>query len=124
MIKYTELVMEHFKSPRNLGKIKNADAVATKGSKACGDEMTMYLKVKNNVIVDAKFESYGCAANIATASMLTELVKGKTIEEAEKIEWRDIVISLGGLPNPKFHCSNLAIETLRAAIRTYKEKKK
>ncbi|MCX7813226.1 MAG: iron-sulfur cluster assembly scaffold protein [Pseudothermotoga sp.] len=119
MLKYTELVLDHFKNPRNLGKIENADAEATEGSVACGDMMTVYLKIEDNRIVDIKFESYGCAANIATASMMTEVVKGLTLEEAKKITWRDIVERLGGLPPVKYHCSNLAIDTLRKAIEVY-----
>jgi len=113
MLKYTELVLDHFKNPRNLGRIENPDAEATEGSIACGDMMTVYLKIENNKIVDIKFESYGCAANIATASMMTEVVKGLTLEEAKNITWKDIVERLGGLPPVKYHCSNLAIDTLR-----------
>lgn len=119
MLKYTELVLDHFKNPRNLGRIENADAQATEGSVACGDMMTVYLKVEDGKIVDIKFESYGCAANIATASMMTEVVKGMTLEEAKKITWKDIVERLGGLPPVKYHCSNLAVDTLRKAIEVY-----
>jgi len=121
-MKYTKLVLKHFRSPKNIGKIKNADAKATEGSVVCGDMMTMYLKIKNNIIKDAKFESYGCAANIATASILTTMIKGKTVEEAEKLTWKDIIKQLGGLPPLKFHCSNLAIETLHSAIKKWKKK--
>lgn len=121
--RYTEKVIEHFKDPHNTGKIKDADAVATEGSLACGDMMTIYIKEKDGVIEEAKFESYGCAANIATASMVTDIVKGKTLEEAEMITWKDIVKELGGLPAVKNHCSNLAVETLHSAIRTLKERK-
>lgn len=123
-MKYTELVLKHFRSPKNIGKIKNADAKATEGSVMCGDMMTMYLKIKNNIIKDAKFESYGCAANIATASILTTMIRGKTIEQAEKLTWKDIIKQLGGLPPLKFHCSNLAIETLHSAIKKWKKKNK
>lgn len=119
MLKYTELVLDHFKNPRNLGRIENADAEATEGSIACGDMMTVYLKVEDGKIVDIKFESYGCAANIATASMMTEVVKGLTLEEAKKITWKDIIERLGGLPPVKYHCSNLAVDTLRKAIEVY-----
>lgn len=119
MLKYTELVLDHFKNPRNLGRIENADAEATEGSVACGDMMTVYLKVEDGKIVDIKFESYGCAANIATASMMTEVVKGLTLEEAKKITWKDIIERLGGLPPVKYHCSNLAVDTLRKAIEVY-----
>jgi len=123
-MKYTELVLKHFRSPKNIGKIKNADAKATEGSVMCGDMMTMYLKTKNNIIKDAKFESYGCAANIATASILTTMIRGKTVEQAEKLTWEDIIKQLGGLPPLKFHCSSLAIETLRSAIKKWKKKNK
>lgn len=119
MLKYTELVLDHFKNPRNLGRIENADAEATEGSVACGDMMTVYLKIEDGKIVDIKFESYGCAANIATASMMTEVVKGLTLEEAKKITWKDIIERLGGLPPVKYHCSNLAVDTLRKAIEAY-----
>ncbi len=121
-MKYTKLVLKHFRSPKNIGKIKNADAKATEGSVVCGDMMTMYLKIKNNIIKDAKFESYGCAANIATASILTTMIRGRTVEEAEKLTWEDIIKQLGGLPPLKFHCSNLAIETLHSAIKKWKKK--
>jgi len=121
--RYTEKVIEHFKDPHNTGKIDDPDAVATEGSLACGDMMTIYIKEKDGVIEDVKFESYGCAANIATASMVTDIVKGKTLDEAEKITWKDIVEELGGLPKVKNHCSNLAVETLHSAIRKLKEKK-
>ncbi|ABV33283.1 MULTISPECIES: iron-sulfur cluster assembly scaffold protein [Pseudothermotoga] len=121
MLKYTELVLDHFKNPRNLGKIENADAEATEGSIACGDMMTVYLKVEDDRITDIKFESYGCAANIATASMMTEVVKGLTLEEAKKLNWKEIVERLGGLPQVKYHCSNLAVDTLRKAIKEYEE---
>lgn len=121
--RYTEKVIDHFKDPHNTGKIENADAVATEGSLACGDMMTIYLKQEDGVITEVKFESYGCAANIATASMVTDIVKGKTLEEAEKITWKDIVDELGGLPKVKNHCSNLAVETLHSAIKILRERK-
>ena len=121
--RYTEKVVEHFRNPHNTGKIEDADAVATEGSMACGDVMTIYIKEKDGVIEDIKFESYGCAANIATASMVTDIVKGKSLEEAEKLSWKDIVEELGGLPAIKYHCSNLAVDTLHSAIRTLREKK-
>lgn len=121
--RYTKKVIEHFKNPKNTGKIEDADAVATEGSLACGDMMTIYIKEKDDVIEEVKFESYGCAANIATASMVTQIVKGKTLDEAEKITWKDIVDELGGLPTIKNHCSNLAVETLHSAIRVLREKK-
>ena len=121
--RYTEKVIDHFKDPHNTGKIENADAVATEGSLACGDMMTIYIKEKDGVIDEVKFESYGCAANIATASMVTDIVKGKTLEEAEKITWKDIVNELGGLPKVKNHCSNLAVETLHSAIKVLRDRK-
>lgn len=121
--RYTKKVIEHFKNPKNTGKIEDPDAVATEGSLACGDMMTIYIKEKDDVIEEVKFESYGCAANIATASMVTQIVKGKTLDEAEKITWKDIVDELGGLPTIKNHCSNLAVETLHSAIKVLREKK-
>lgn len=121
--RYTEKVIEHFKEPHNAGKINDADSVASEGSLACGDMMTIYIKEKDGIIEDIKFESYGCAANIATASMMTDIVKGKTLEEAQKITWKTIVEELGGLPLVKNHCSKLAVETLRSAIRKLREEK-
>jgi len=121
--RYTEKVIDHFKNPHNTGKIDDADAIATEGSLACGDMMTIYIIEKDGVIEDVKFESYGCAANIATASMVTDIAKGKTLEEAEKMTWKDVVDKLGGLPAVKNHCSNLAVETLHSAIRKLREEK-
>ena len=123
-IEYSDLVIEHFRNPRNVGEIEDADAVATEGSPACGDLVTIYLKVdpKTHKITDIKFKSYGCASNIATASMMTEVVKGKTIEEAKKITWKEITEALGGLPPVKVHCSVLAVDALKAAIREYEKK--
>ena len=121
--RYTEKVIEHFKEPHNAGKITDADAVASEGSLACGDMMTIYIKEKDGVIEDIKFESYGCAANIATASMMTDIVKGKTLEEVQKITPKTIVEKLGGLPLVKNHCSKLAVETLHSAIRKLREEK-
>ncbi len=121
---YTKKVMKYFTHPKNVGEIKNADAKIMEGSLACGDMISLYLKIdpKTRVIRDIKFKSYGCAANIATTSIMTELAKGKTIEEAKKIEFRDITKSLGGLPPMKIHCSVLAIDALKSAIRNYEEK--
>ena len=121
--RYTEKVIEHFKEPHNAGKINDADSVASEGSLACGDMMTIYIKEKDGIIEDIKFESYGCAANIATASMMTDIVKGKTLEEAQKITWKTIVEELDGLPLVKNHCSKLAVETLHSAIRKLREEK-
>ncbi|MGE5627448.1 MAG: iron-sulfur cluster assembly scaffold protein [Solirubrobacterales bacterium] len=121
---YNDIVLEHFKNPRNIGRIEDADGKATEGSPACGDMVSLYIKVddKTKIITDIKFESYGCASNIATASIITELAKGKTIDEAKKITWKDASEALGGLPSIKVHCSVLAVESLRAAILNYEEK--
>jgi NifU-like protein involved in Fe-S cluster formation len=121
---YSEIVMEHFRHPRNVGRIEDADAKSVEGSPACGDMVAVYLKVdpETHVITDIKFESYGCASNIATGSIITELAKGKTIEEAKKLTWKDAAEALGGLPPLKVHCSVLAIDGLRAAIENYEEK--
>lgn len=121
---YNDIVLEHFKNPRNIGRIQDADGKATEGSPACGDMVSLYLKVddETKVITDIKFESYGCASNIATASIITELAKGKTIDEAKKITWKEASEALGGLPSIKVHCSVLAVESLRAAILNYEEK--
>ena len=119
---YTDKVMEHFRNPRNMGEILNADGVGTVGNPVCGDLMTMYIKVKNDRIVDIKFKTYGCGAAIATSSMTTELAKGKTLEEAIKITRASVADSLGGLPKVKMHCSNLAADALHAAIEDYREK--
>jgi len=120
---YTEQVMEHFRNPRNLGEIPDADGVGTVGNPVCGDLMTIYIKVKGNHIEDIKFKTFGCGAAIATSSMITELAKGKTLEEAMKISRGDVADSLGGLPPIKMHCSNLAADGLHAAIQDYLKKK-
>jgi nitrogen fixation protein NifU and related proteins len=121
---YSELVMEHFRNPHNVGEIEDADAKSVEGSPACGDMVAIYLKVddETQVITDIKFESYGCASNIATGSIITELAKGKTLEEAKKISWKEAADELGGLPAIKTHCSVLAVDGLRAAIQNYEEK--
>ena len=120
---YTEKVMDHFKNPRNVGKLEDANAKATEGSPACGDMVSVYLKVNEETkrIDDVKFESYGCASNIATGSIITELAKGKTIDEAKQITWKQASEELGGLPPIKAHCSVLAVDGLRAAIENYEE---
>ncbi len=125
-IKYTAKVIEHFKNPHNIGTIENADACATEGSPACGDEITVYLKIDKATdrIEDVKFQSYGCASNIATGSIITDLAKGKTIDEAEAITWKQAADELGGLPPVKMHCSVLAVDGLRSAIRKYKKEQK
>lgn len=120
---YTDIVKDHFFNPRNVGEIPNADGVGTVGNPTCGDVMTIYIKVKDNRISDIKFKTYGCAAAIASSSMATELVKGKTIEEALKLTRDDVAKELGGLPAVKMHCSNLASDALREAIKDYKKKK-
>lgn len=121
---YSELVMEHFRNPRNVGRIEDADAKAMEGSPACGDMVAVYLKVdpETQRIDDIRFESYGCASNIATGSIITELAKGKTIEEAKDISWKQASEALGGLPPIKTHCSVLAVDGLRAAIQNYEER--
>jgi len=121
---YSELVMEHFKHPHNVGRIEDADAQAIEGSPACGDMVAVYLKVDQESlrITDIKFESYGCASNIATGSIITDLAKGKTIEEARNISWQQAADALGGLPPIKTHCSVLAVDGLRAAIQNYEER--
>jgi len=121
--KYTEKVLDHFKNPRNIGEIKDADGIGTVGNPTCGDVMTIYIKVKNNKIEDIKFKTYGCAAAIASSSIATELVKGKTLEEALKLTRNDVANELGGLPSYKMHCSNLAADALKKAIEDYKKKK-
>jgi len=121
---YTDIVLEHFRHPRNVGKIENPDGKATEGSPACGDMVSVYIKVdpKTNTIADVKFESYGCASNIATGSIITELAKGKTLDEAKNITWKEASDALGGLPKIKAHCSVLAVEGLRSAIQNYEER--
>jgi nitrogen fixation NifU-like protein len=118
---YSKRVLELFRNPKNLGRMENPDAEAMAGSLACGDMIAIYLKVEGGTerILDASFESYGCAANIAAASTLTEMAKGKTLEEAWRISWKDISDELGGLPSVKFHCGILAVGAMRRAIRAY-----
>ena len=121
---YSKKLLEYFRHPKNVGAIKNPDAKATEGSPACGDMVTLYLKVdkKTKRIKDIKFESYGCASNIASGSIITEMAKGKTLDEAKKITWKQAADKLGGLPPIKVHCSVLAVDGLRAAIGNYEEK--
>ena len=121
---YSEIVMEHFKNPRNVGRIDDPDAKSVEGSPACGDMVAVYLKVdeETQTIADIKFESYGCASNIATGSIITELAKGKTLKEAKAITWKEASDALGGLPPIKTHCSVLAVDGLRAAIQNYEER--
>ena len=121
---YTEKVMEHFQNPRNVGEIPDASGVGTVGNAACGDIMKIYIKVEDDKIVDAKFKTFGCGAAIATSSMCTEMVKGKTIAEALAITREQVAEELGGLPPVKMHCSNLAADALHAAINEYQCKQK
>lgn len=116
--------MEHFMNPRNVGEIEDADGIGEVGNPVCGDLMTIYIKVKDNIITDIKFMTFGCGAAIATSSMVTELVKGKTIEEALKVTNKDVADELEGLPPLKMHCSLLAEQGLKAAIEDYRKKKK
>ncbi|NHJ86261.1 MAG: DUF59 domain-containing protein [Asgard group archaeon] len=121
---YSEKVLEHFKNPRNVGEIEDPDGKAVEGSPACGDMVELTIKVdeKTKKITDIKFKSYGCASNIATGSIITELAKGKTLDEAKQISWKTASEELGGLPAIKAHCSVLAVSSLREAIRNYEEK--
>ena len=121
---YSQKVMEHFQNPRNVGEIENPDGIGHVGNPVCGDIMELYIKVKDNIIVDAKFKTFGCGAAIATSSMVTELVKGKTVDEALKISNRAVAEALGGLPKIKMHCSILAEQALRSAIDDYLKKSK
>jgi NifU-like protein involved in Fe-S cluster formation/metal-sulfur cluster biosynthetic enzyme len=121
---YSKKVLEHFMHPHNVGKMEQPDAVATEGSPACGDMVKLYLKVddKNQTIVDVKFESYGCASNIATGSIITDLAMGKTLQEAKKLNWKNAAEALGGLPPVKVHCAVLAVDALRTAIENYENR--
>ena len=121
---YSEQVMDHFRNPRNIGEMENPDGVGHVGNPTCGDIMELYIKVKDNVITDAKFRTFGCGAAIATSSMVTEMVKGKTLEEALEISNKAVAEALGGLPPVKMHCSVLAEEALRSAIDDYRSKQK
>lgn len=121
---YSEQVMEHFMHPHNVGRIEEPDAKAIEGSPACGDMVAVYLRVdpESHAITEIKFESYGCASNIATGSIITDLAKGKTIDEAKEITWQQAADALGGLPAIKTHCSVLAVDGLKAAIQNYEER--
>ncbi|MBM3243697.1 MAG: Fe-S cluster assembly scaffold protein NifU [Candidatus Omnitrophica bacterium] len=116
---YSEKVMEHFQHPRNVGEIADASGVGTVGNVICGDVMKMYLKIENNIIVDVKFKTFGCGAALATSSMVTEMVKGKSIEDALKVTNKAVAEALGGLPPVKMHCSVLAEQALRSALKDY-----
>ena len=121
-MEYTEQVMDHFRNPRNMGEMEDASGVGTVGNAKCGDIMRFYIKVENDVIVDVKFKTFGCGAAIATSSKATELIKGKTIDEALKVTNQAVMEALGGLPPVKVHCSVLAEEALQAAIQDYKDR--
>ena len=121
-MEYSEKVVEHYTNPRNVGKIENASGIGEVGNPVCGDIMKMFIKVENNVIVDVKFKTFGCGAAIATSSISTEMIKGKTIEEALKLKNTDVVNNLGGLPPAKLHCSVLAEEAIHEAIADYYRK--
>ena len=120
---YNEIVMDVFKNPKNVGEIENPDGIGTVGNASCGDIMQISLKIENDIIVDAKFKTFGCAAAIATSSTATEMVKGMTVEEALKLTNRRVVEALGGLPAQKLHCSVLAEEAIKKAIEDYRSKK-
>ena len=119
---YSDKVMEHFKNPRNVGEIENADGVGHVGNPVCGDIMELYIKVNNNHIVDAKFKTFGCGAAIATSSMVTEMVKGMSLEEALEVSNKTVAEALDGLPPVKMHCSVLAEEAIKSAIEDYLKK--
>ncbi|SEO26064.1 Fe-S cluster assembly scaffold protein NifU [Propionispora vibrioides] len=120
---YTDKVMDHFTNPRNVGEIKNASGIGEVGNAKCGDIMRIYLDVENDIIRDVKFKTFGCGAAIATSSMVTELVKGKNLDEALKISNEAVAEALDGLPPAKMHCSNLAADALHEAIKDYMQKK-
>ncbi len=119
MALYTDTVMDHFMHPRNVGEIKDPSGVGEVGNAKCGDIMKMYLDIENNVIKDVKFETFGCGSAIASSSMATEMIKGKTVEEALAITNKDVVDALGGLPTHKLHCSVLAEEAIKSAVKDY-----
>jgi len=119
---YTDKVIDHYTNPRNVGEIKDASGVGEVGNPVCGDIMKIYLRIENNIITDVKFKTFGCGAAIATSSVSTEMVKGRTIEEALKLTNKDVVEALDGLPPVKIHCSLLAEEAIRAAVADYYRK--
>ncbi|HBB64725.1 Fe-S cluster assembly scaffold protein NifU [candidate division WS6 bacterium RIFOXYD1_FULL_33_8] len=122
MEEYSKKVMDHFFNPRNVGVIEDADAIGEVGNPVCGDIMKMYLKIKDNVITEIKFQTFGCGAAVATSSMVTEMVKGKTLEQALEITNKNVAEALDGLPPIKMHCSNLAESAIKAAIDDYRKK--
>jgi len=121
-MEYSEKVVEHYTNPRNVGKIENASGIGEVGNPVCGDIMKMFIKVENSIIVDVKFKTFGCGAAIATSSISTEMIKGKTVEEALNLNNKDVVNKLGGLPPVKLHCSVLAEEAIKEAIADYYRK--
>ena len=122
MALYSEKVMDHFKNPRNVGEIENPSGVGQVGNAKCGDIMKIYLQVENNIITDVKFETFGCGSAIASSSMATEMIKDKTVEEALALTNRDVVTALDGLPTHKIHCSVLAEEAIKTAVKDYYDK--
>jgi nitrogen fixation protein NifU and related proteins len=122
MVSYNEKVMQHFMNPHNVGEIENADGVGQVGNPVCGDMMTFNIKVRDNIIDDVKFKTFGCGAAIAVSSMVSDIAKGKTLEEALKITNKDVANELGGLPKNKMHCSNLGADALHEAIKDYQKK--
>ena len=124
MVTYSKKVMDHFSAPRNVGEIKDADGIGEIGNPVCGDMMTFYVKVKDNVIEDVKFKTFGCGAAIAVSSMVSEMAKGKTIDEVLKITNKDVARELDGLPKNKLHCSNLGADALHKAVEDYQKKHK
>lgn len=118
---YSEKVMDHYRNPRNVGEIENPDAVGIAGSLTCGDQLKIYLKIENNIVTDAKFQTFGCGSAVASSSILTEMIIGKTVEEVRKITNKDIADELGGLPPEKMHCSVMGYEALEDALKNYKE---
>jgi nitrogen fixation NifU-like protein len=121
---YSEVVMEHFKNPRNVGEIPDADGIGEVGNPACGDIMAFYIKVKDNRLEDVKFKTFGCGAAIAVSSMVSEMAKGKTLDEAMTITNKSVIEALNGLPKKKHHCSNLGADALHRAIEDYRAKRK
>ncbi len=121
---YSEKVLEHFRNPRNVGELESPDGVGVEGNPVCGDLMEIQIKVEDNVITDIKFKTFGCGSAIATSSMVTEMAKGKTLEEALEITRENVASELDGLPPQKMHCSNLAADALHKAIRDYMEKQR
>ena len=119
---YSETVMDHFNNPRNTGVIEDADGVGEVGNPVCGDMMTFYIKVKDGVLADVKFQTFGCVAAIAVSSIVSEMAKGKNLDEAKKITKKIVAEALGGLPQNKLHCSNLGADALALAIENYQEK--